>query len=90
MRLNVKAFSLTCGIIWAATVFLATISVVVRGGTGELTCKLGRYYIGYSTTIPGAFVGMIWAFIHLSILGMIFAALYNYLAPKDSHGNKSI
>ena len=78
MKLNVKAFSLTCGIVWAVSVFFATMSVVVRGGTGELTCKLGRFYVGYATTVPGAFIGMIWGFIHMSVMGLLFAMLYNH------------
>lgn len=86
MRLNGKAFGLSCGILWGATVFLATLAVVIRGGTGELTGKLARYYIGYQTTIPGAFIGLVYAFIHAFIFGLIFVAIYNAIAGKQDKG----
>ncbi len=80
MRLNVKAFGLTCGIIWGASVFLATLWIMARGGTGEILSKLGRFYLGYTVSPGGAFVGLIWGFVDALIVGMIFAALYNAIA----------
>ena len=77
MKLNVKAFGLACGIVWGVLVFLLTISVVIRGGSGELTGKLARFYIGYSTSFAGAFIGLIYGFISAYIAGAILAALYN-------------
>ncbi|HPB31581.1 MAG TPA: hypothetical protein PLB62_09010 [Candidatus Sumerlaeota bacterium] len=85
MELKPKAFGLACGIVWGVTVFIASLGVALRGGTGEITGKLARFYIGYdATTITGAFVGLVYGFFHFLIMGMIFAALYN----KFSCGNK--
>ena len=83
MKLNGKAFGMACGIIWGATVFLATLAVVVRGGTGEHTSLLGRFYIGYRTSAAGAFVGLIYGFIHAYIMGLIFAGIYNSVVASE-------
>ena len=83
MKLNGKALGLSLGIIWAAMVFLATMSVVVRGGTGELTGKLARFYLGYSLTFTGAVIGAVWGFIHMFITGFILAVLYNAFSMKS-------
>ena len=83
MKLNGKAFGIAWGIIWGGTIFLATLSVVVRGGTGELTSKLGRFYIGYHTSAFGAFVGLIYGFIHAYIMGWIFAGIYNSVVSSE-------
>ena len=82
MKLDRKAFGMACGILWGATVFLVTLAVVLRGGTGELTGKLARFYIGYQPTkITGAILGLIYGFIHAFVFGWIFAALYNKFSP---------
>jgi len=77
MKWNGKALGLALGIIWGVTVFIATLGVVLRGGTGEITGKLARFYLGYSTTMIGAFIGLIWGFIHAFIVGYVLAILYN-------------
>ena len=82
MKLDRKAFGMACGVLWGVTVFLVTLAVVLRGGTGELTGKLARFYIGYQPTkITGAFLGLIYGFINAFVFGWIFAALYNKFRP---------
>ena len=83
MKLNGKAFGFASGIIWGATIFLATMIVALRGGSGELIRKLARFYIGYQPTLAGAFIGLIYGFIHAFIVGVIFAAIYNAVVQSD-------
>ncbi|MBN1900033.1 hypothetical protein JW926_01755 [Candidatus Sumerlaeota bacterium] len=83
MKLNGKALGVAWGILWGGAIFLATLAVVFRGGSGELTGKLARFYIGYSTTFAGAFIGLIYGFIHAFIMGVVFAAIYNAVDQKD-------
>ena len=83
MKLDEKAFGLACGIVWGAIVFLASLSVFLRGGTAEITGRLARFYIGYDpTTFLGAFVGLIYGFVSALIVGLIFAVLYNTMTVK--------
>lgn len=83
MKLNGKAFGMAWGVIWGGSVFLATLCVVFRSGSGELTSKLGRFYIGYQPTLAGAFIGLIYGFVHAFVMGVIFAAIYNAVVQSD-------
>jgi hypothetical protein len=80
MKLNVKALALTAGILWGATVFLATLWLLIRGYDGTLISRLDHFYFGYSFSYPGAFVGLVWGFVDGTIVGAVFAWLYNKLA----------
>jgi len=80
MKLNVKAFALTCGIIRRAGLFLLTWWVVtLSGATGETTLT-GHIYPGYSISPLGSVIGMAWAFVDGAFGGAIFAWLYNLIS----------
>ena len=82
MRLDVKAFGLTCGLIWGLGLFLLTWWIIAfEGATGEVP-MIGRLYRGYSITPTGSLIGLVWAFLDGLIGGLIFAWLYNLLAGK--------
>ena len=81
MRLNLKAFALTCGIIWALGVFLMTWWSYLAGG-GNTLIALSRFYIGYSVTPVGSIIGLVYGFVDGLIGGAVFAWLYNRLAGK--------
>ena len=69
MRLNVKAFMLTCGIMWGFSLFLLTWWIIAfEGATGDVTL-IGRVYRGYTISPIGSFIGFIWAFIDGLIAG---------------------
>ena len=79
MKLNVKAFGLTCGILWGIAILLATFWIMILGSPGKIMGKLSTFYIGYSVTAGGAIIGLIWGFVDGLICGAIFAWLYNKL-----------
>lgn len=82
MKLNVKAFGLTCGLVWGFGLFLLTWWIIAfDGATGEVTI-IGRLYRGYSITPVGSLIGLVWAFADGLIGGLIFAWLYNLLSPR--------
>jgi len=84
MRLNVKAFALTCGIVWGLGVLLLTWWIIaLDGATGEIPF-LGHIYRGYNISPLGSIVGLIWAFVDGAIGGAIFAWLYNLFAARTS------
>lgn len=79
MKLNPKAFGLALGILWGVCVFLCTLWVVWRGG-GEHLVLLAKFYIGYSVTVVGAFIGLVYGFVEGFVAGWILAWLYNRFA----------
>jgi len=82
MRLNVKAFALTCGIMWGLGLFLLTWWIIsFESVTGDVTL-IGRVYRGYTISPIGSFIGLIWAFIDGLIAGAIFALFYNFIAAR--------
>ena len=80
MKLSVKALALASGILWGASVFLATLWLLARGYDGRLIAQLDHFYLGYSYSIAGAFVGLVWGFVDGAVGGAILAWLYNVLA----------
>jgi hypothetical protein len=79
MRLDVKVFGLTCGLVWGLGLFCLTWWIIAfEGATGDVTF-IGRLYRGYSITPVGSVIGLVWAFFDGLIGGLIFAWLYNLL-----------
>ncbi len=83
MKLNIKAFALACGLVWAVGLFVMTwLLIWCEGATGDLIF-LGRFYIGYKVIFLGSLIGIPWAFADAAIGGAIFAWLYNLLSHKS-------
>jgi hypothetical protein len=80
MRLNTKAFALSCGILWGLAVLLATVWIIVFGFDGTVMVNLDHFYFGYNISYLGAVIGGIWGFVDGAIGGAVFAWLYNKLA----------
>jgi len=76
MKLNVKVYALTCGIVWGLTVLLCTWWLLLQKAQGEIVSKLSMFYFGYSLSWGGAVIGMLWGFVDGLIVGAIFAWLY--------------
>jgi hypothetical protein len=84
MKLSVKAFALTCGILWGLAVLLSTWCLLILGSPGGIISKLSTFYIGYSFSWGGAVIGLLWGFVDGLICGAIFAWLYNKLTKAPS------
>jgi hypothetical protein len=79
MRLNARAFALTCGLVWGGGVFLLTWWMMAfEGASGNVTW-IGHLYRGYQLSPAGSLVGLAWAFPDGLVSGAIFAWLYNAL-----------
>ena len=84
MKLNIKAFSLTFGLVWGFGLFFLTWWIIAfDGATGESTF-IGQVYRGYNISPIGSLIGLIWAFADGAIGGAIFAWLYNALVDRCS------
>ena len=82
MRLDVKAFALTCAVVWGLGLPLLTWWMMAFDGPSTDPTWLGHVYRGYSLTIAGSLIGGIWAFFDGLIGGAIFAWLYDLLAER--------
>jgi hypothetical protein len=82
MKLNLKAFALTCGLVWGGAVCFTTLWLLAFGYGGTVIRHLDHFYFGYSFSVVGAFIGLVYGFIDGAIGGAIFAWLYNLLVPK--------
>ena len=84
MKFNVKSFSLTCGILWGLTILLSTFWILITGASGTTFSKLSKFYFGFSVSLGGAFIGMVWGFVDGLIVGALFAWLYNKLSAEKT------
>jgi len=82
LKLNVKAFAFTCGIIWGFGLLLLTWWIILfEGATGEPTI-IGLVYRGYTISVAGSIIGFLWALVDGLIGGAIFAWLYNLISAR--------
>ncbi len=82
MKLNVKAFALSCGLVWGLGLFLLTWWIIAfEGSTKEITL-IGQVYRGFNISPLGSVIGLIWALVDGMIGGAIFAWLYNLIAAR--------
>lgn len=79
MKLSVKGFALTAGILWGLSVFLLTLMSLWYGRGGHLGL-LSLVYIGYTVSYVGSLVGLAYGFVDGMITGALFAWLYNRFA----------
>jgi hypothetical protein len=79
MRLDKVALGLAAGILWGAGIFLLTLWCHYRGG-GNTLILLKQVYLGYSVSLPGAFIGLVWGFVDGFLGGWLLAWLYNRFA----------
>ena len=80
MKLNVKAFGLTCGLFWGLGLFFLTWWILLFEGSSAQSTFISRVYRGYTISPLGSLVGLVWAFFDGGIGGLIFAWLYNLLS----------
>lgn len=80
--LNAKAFALSAGILWGLVIFVTTLMSTTTGFGRALLETYGSVHPGYSISIAGAFVGLVYSFVCAAIGAYIFAWLYNRFEEK--------
>ncbi len=82
MKFNIKAFALSCGLLWGfGLLFITWWIIAFDGATGEATL-FGRVYRGYSISPLGSLIGLAWALPDGMIGGAIFAWVYNLIVAR--------
>lgn len=80
VKLDVKAFGLSVGMIWGLAMFtLGLINTGDHWGSGIVEV-MSTLYIGYKPTVLGSIIGGIWGFLDAGIGGVVVAWLYNKIA----------
>lgn len=85
MKISVKAFALTCGIIWGLGLFGLTWWIIAFDGITHEATLIGRLYRGYNISPLGSLLGLVWGFFDALVGGAIFAWLYNVIAMRGEN-----
>ncbi len=83
MKLDVKAFAVTCGLLLGLGLFLATWWIILLDGPSDRMTFIGQIYRGYALNGVGSLVGLVWGLVDGAIGGTVFAWLYNSLAARS-------
>jgi hypothetical protein len=67
---------------WSASVFFLGIIAWLFGWGTDMVHLFGSFYIGYTPTLLGSIIGMVWGFADCFIGGVVIAWLYNLFAGK--------
>lgn len=80
-KLDKIALGLAVGAVAGLGVFAATVFLLIKGGTvvGPNLALLGQFFIGYTVSLRGAFVGLVYGFVFGFILGWLIGFLRNSL-----------
>jgi len=84
MKLNVKSFALTSGILFGVGFMLATWWLIAWDSPGDIMTKFESFFPGYSYTYAGGIIGLLWAFVYALVIAGIFAWLYNKLGGSKN------
>jgi len=80
MKLDIKAFSLTCGILWGVGLMFWGWAAWLFGWHPIAVSYAGTYYFGFAPTFLGGLIGLAWGFVDGFVGGLVFSWLYNKLA----------
>ncbi|MCH8854592.1 MAG: bacteriophage holin [Planctomycetes bacterium] len=80
MKLNVKAFALTGGLLWGVGLLGMTWWLIMLEGASDEPIWISRFYLGYRVTPLGSLIGLLWALPDGLIGGALFAWVYNRFA----------
>ncbi len=87
MKLNLKAFALTTGILWGAAMLLTGLANLIWSGYGVAALQMmASVYPGYHAdrTFLDLVVGTLYALVDGAIAGLVFGWLYNTFVGKGN------
>jgi hypothetical protein len=87
MRLNLKAITLTAGIIWALAIFLTGIMNIIWTGYGNVFLKVAAsLYPGFNAkgSLGDVIIGTLYALVDGAACGFAFGLVYNLFVGKRS------
>lgn len=86
-RLKAGILGLVFGLIFGMGLFAMTAILLIENGpnTGYHLSLLGNYFIGYTVTWKGAFIGFLWAFAAGFVIGWSIGFIYNQIVTIRSN-----
>jgi hypothetical protein len=86
LRMNGNITGVACGIVAGMGLGVATLWLVIKGGphVGQHLELLGQFFIGYTVTVAGSVVGLLYGFVAGYISGRVVAWVYNRLVTLRS------
>lgn len=80
-KLDRTALGLAVGTLCGLVVFIATVVLLLKGGevVGPRLALLGQYFIGYTVSPRGAFIGLAYGLVFGFVLGWLIGFLRNSL-----------
>lgn len=84
LRMNEQGWGIAIGTLLGLGLFVATVVLVLKGGhvVGPHLSLLSVYFPGYSVTLPGAFIGFVYAFVLGYAIGRTVSVIYNKLIER--------
>jgi hypothetical protein len=85
MKLDLRAFAITAGLIWAVAILVTAVANIAWPPYGqEFLQAVASIYPGYKATasIGQAISGALYGLVDAAIMGAIFAWVYNRLASR--------
>ncbi len=82
MKINIKAFGLTCGLLWGLGVLGLTWWVILFEGSTHDLMLLGHIYRGYDISPAGSLIGAAYGLVDGGVGGVVLAWLYNVLCVR--------
>lgn len=79
MKWNTKRVALAGGIFWAAALFVTTLVSMYTGFAQVFLDNIASIYPGYSISLGGSVIGLIYGFLDVFIGVYIFAWIYKLL-----------
>jgi len=78
-RITTDALALVCAVIGGVGLFAMTVWLVIKDGpqAGQHLQLLSNYFVGYSVTWPGAFVGLLYGAMTGGVIGWTIGRIYN-------------
>jgi hypothetical protein len=78
-KIKADALALVCALIGGVGLFMMTVWLVIKDGpqAGQHLELLSNYFIGYSVTWPGAFVGLLYGSMTGGVVGWTIGRIYN-------------
>lgn len=84
MKLSPKAVGLTMGILSGLALLIMTLLSLYANYLTHFSELLIDVYPYYEISLQGAFAGLVWGFIDGLIGGLLFAWIYNFIAPGSA------
>ena len=90
-HLKAGILGIVFGLIFGVGLFAMTALLLIENGpnTGMHLRLLGNYFIGYTITWKGAFIGFLWAFAVGMIIGWSIGIIYNRIVSIRSNNQKN-